>query len=553
MKKKLLILIVLSLPVFSVLLQPGYFTMHDDLQAVRQLEMDKCFADGQIPCRWVLDLGYGFGYPLFNFYPPLPYLVGQVYRAAGLSYIDVIKAVGVTGFILTSLFMFLLAREFWGDRGGFIASAVYTYAPYHSVDFYVRGAMNEFWAMAFYPVIFLFIYLLIKTNRSIYIPLLSLSVAGLMLSHNLMLMIFAPPAIIWAVFWVIREKRSASLVKLALSGIYALGLASFFTLPVLLEQQFVHVETLTIGYFNYLAHFLNLEQIFLRINWGYGESILGPADTMSFALGYLQWMLPVGVAASLLFIKKLRKDWLLIFMLLLFTLGALFFSHSKSTPLWIYFRPLQFLQFPWRFLTVAVFSASLISGAVGRILNKNTCIFLIALIIILNAGYFHPREWFPGMTDAQKFSGKSWNWQITGSIFDYLPIYAPMPPADPAGGDLGITSGVGRSARIKKSTNYQRYQIEILSDKAIVEIQTFHFPGWRVFLDGKPVVIDPARDPLLGRMLVDVERGSHELVAQFTHTPVRFFADVISLLSWLCLPVILWLTRKQPGSFVPAS
>ena len=45
------------------LLMPGYFPMHDDLQMMRQLEMDKCFRDGQIPCRWVPDMGYGYGFP----------------------------------------------------------------------------------------------------------------------------------------------------------------------------------------------------------------------------------------------------------------------------------------------------------------------------------------------------------------------------------------------------------------------------------------------------------------------------------------------------------
>ncbi|MGB6881820.1 MAG: hypothetical protein WBD86_00765, partial [Microgenomates group bacterium] len=56
----------------SLIFQSGYFNMHDDLQMMRQLEMEKCFKDFQIPCRWVPDMGYGFGFPLFNFYPPLP-------------------------------------------------------------------------------------------------------------------------------------------------------------------------------------------------------------------------------------------------------------------------------------------------------------------------------------------------------------------------------------------------------------------------------------------------------------------------------------------------
>src|SRR3989339_1073779 len=154
MKKTLLVVLLLTLPAFAWLIQPGYFPMHDDLQTTRLMEMEKCFRDGQIPCRWVLDLGYGFGYPLFNFYPPLPYLIGLPFRFMGLAYIDAIKIVGILGFVLCALNMYLLGRQLWGKKGGIISSLVYTYAPYHSVDLYVRGAMNEFWAMAFFPAIF---------------------------------------------------------------------------------------------------------------------------------------------------------------------------------------------------------------------------------------------------------------------------------------------------------------------------------------------------------------------------------------------------------------
>jgi len=365
--------------------------------------MEKCFRDGQIPCRWVLDLGYGFGYPLFNFYPPLPYLVGLPFRFMGLAYIDAIKIVGILGFVLCALNMYLLGRQLWGKKGGIISSLVYTYAPYHSVDLYVRGAMNEFWAMAFFPAIFYSSYRLIKTQSFRYVLLLALSISGLMLSHNLMLLIFAPVAVVWGLFWLFKFKKLSAIIPLAISVFWGFGLSAFFTLPVLFEQKFAHVETLTIGYFNFLAHFLDLRQILFRINWGYGESILGSGDTMSFALGYLQWIIPGLVLLSLLFSKKLREHKLLIFTLIIFTLGALFFSHSKSTPFWLKFKPLQFLQFPWRLLTVAVFSASLVSGAIGKTHTLKWLSGLFVLILLLNANYFRPRTWYVTMTDQEKF------------------------------------------------------------------------------------------------------------------------------------------------------
>ncbi len=272
----------------------------------------------------------------------------------------------------------------------------------------------------------------------------------------------------------------------------------------------------------------------MRINWGYGASVLGSGDEMSFALGYLQWILPALVLISVLFIKKLRENKLLILLLLLFTVTALFLSHYRSTPIWLKFKPLEFLQFPWRFLTLAVFSASFLSGAVIFV-NKKILSLLLLLLLLLNANYFRPRVWYPDMTDASKFSGDSLRLQVTASIFDYLPIYAPLPPPNPAGGDLGITGGEGTFTRLAKRSNFQQYEADITTSKATIELQTFYFPGWRVWLDGKEVKIDPSRDPLLGRMQIDVTSGRHLVTARFTNTPIRTFGNLLSLVSWLIL------------------
>lgn len=543
MKKSLLILLLLIIPSFALLFQKGYFSMHDDMQSIRQAKIDQCLADFQFPCRWSLGLGYGYGYPLFNYYPPLPYLIGQPFVWLGFQYIDVIKIVGIIGFALTAFFMYLLAREFWDEAGGVISAAFYTYAPYHSVDFYVRGAMNEFWAMAFYPAIFWASYRLIKDKSVKWIPWVSLSVAGLMLSHNPMLMIFAPALVIWCLFWVFKF-RSISLIRsirnLVISALWALGLAAFFTLPVLLETKFVSVWTLTSGYFNYLAHFLDLNQIFFKINWGYGESVYGPNDTMSFALGYLHWITPAVIIALAFFVKKLRFHLALILLLLLFTVTSLFMAHFKATPIWQAIKPLEFLQFPWRFLTLSVFFVSLLSGAAGLIFNRFIVSLLLLLLLLLNANYFRPRQWYPDMTDAQKFSGRSWQLLITSGIFDYLPIWAPFPPADPPGGDANITGGSYKTL-IKKS-NLQKYSVEVSQSQTTAEIQTYYFPGWKYWLDGKEIK-DYKLDSLLGRPQISIPQGTHELIARFTNTPIRTIGNTLSLAAWLVL-LIYFLKRK---------
>ena len=82
------LIVIFTIPTVWNLLKPGFFPMQDDLQAFRVQQMDKCLDDFQIPCRWVPDAGYRYGYPQFNYYPPFPYYVGVILHRVGFQYID---------------------------------------------------------------------------------------------------------------------------------------------------------------------------------------------------------------------------------------------------------------------------------------------------------------------------------------------------------------------------------------------------------------------------------------------------------------------------------
>lgn len=541
--KFLIIFLILLIPAVSWLLQPGFFPIHDDLQPMRQFELEKCLHDGQFPCRWVLDMGYGYGYPLFNFYPPLPYFVGQLFRTVGFSFVDTVKMVGIFGFVVSALGMYLLGKEFWGKKGGLISSVIFTYAPYHSVDFYVRAAVNEFWAMGFFSFVFWTTYKLVVSENKKWIPLISLSVAGIMLSHNPTLMIFTPFYLLWIIICWYRKKSIKSFWSLAIAGIWSLGLAAFFTLPVVFEQRFAHVETLVIGYFNYLAHFLDVKQMFFNINWGYGSSIYGPNDTMSFAIGYLQWILPLVIILITPFIKKLRENWIIVSFCIFSFAFSVLMMHWKATPVWQLLKPLEFLQFPWRLLTLTIFFASFMSGAI-ILISKKIWPILLMLTLLLNANYFKPREWWPDYGDKERFSGRQWQLLTTSGIFDYLPIYAPMPPADPPGGDVSILNGVGTFEKIEKKSNSQVFKVKIVSADATLELQTFYFPGWKIWLDGVEKAINPKRDPILGRIRINVPFGSHLVEAKFTNTPIRIIGNLLSVFAWGVL-VIYFIWKKK--------
>jgi hypothetical protein len=107
----LLLTLVLTWPLFK----SGYFTHHDDVQVIRLYEMNKCMPDFQIPCRWVPDLGGLYGYPLFNYYGPLPYYFGEIFYLLMGNLIVAAKI--MFGFTHHTMPSISLSEERWGRCG----------------------------------------------------------------------------------------------------------------------------------------------------------------------------------------------------------------------------------------------------------------------------------------------------------------------------------------------------------------------------------------------------------------------------------------------------
>src|SRR3990167_1872112 len=92
--------LLLSLWVIKPLFVNGFFPMHDDTQVARVFEMGKALRDGMFPVRWVPDLGYGYGYPIFNFYAPLSYYFGGFLTLLGFDALLATKIMMAVGILL---------------------------------------------------------------------------------------------------------------------------------------------------------------------------------------------------------------------------------------------------------------------------------------------------------------------------------------------------------------------------------------------------------------------------------------------------------------------
>ena len=99
----ILIVLVLSLGAIRGFLSPGLFPIHDETQVERVYQMSEALKDGQFPVRWVEDLGYGYGYPIFNFYAPLAYYFGGFLTLIGFNALVAAKLMMIFGILLSGV------------------------------------------------------------------------------------------------------------------------------------------------------------------------------------------------------------------------------------------------------------------------------------------------------------------------------------------------------------------------------------------------------------------------------------------------------------------
>lgn len=558
----LILSIVISLPIFA----PGFYTIHDDQQFARLFELDKSLKSGQIPPRWVQDLGFGFGYPLFIFYPPLVYLFGESFHLIGFGFINSIKLVYFISIFGSGLAMYILIRSYWGHLAALVASLFYIFAPYRALDIYVRGALAEAFSFVWLPLVIWSFRKLALPNESKFIFPAGVFLALLMITHNLILLPFLLFLSVFLAFLLFKvQEKIKFLFSTFLAITFGLSLSAFFWMPSLLEKKYTIVDQLlTINLASYKIHFVYPHQLW-NWPWGFGGSAPGLSDGISFKVGKIHII--VSVLALALAILHLVKDKvktkissedfqtaILFFVLFIF---SIFMTTFYSKPIWDYITPLWYLQFPWRFLVFTALFTSILAGSLVNSLKVPIfkiffSIILMIVLIIPNLKLFRPQYFRHGLTDSVVTSKDAINWDVSLSSFEYLPI----------GVDLEKTSLGTNTVKISKNQIPQN-RIEVLEGSAHIEIlentpskltfriqseaaskikaNIFNFPRWELKIDErKSDILD---NNGLKLITFNVPQGFHTVNIEFKNTLVRTFSNLITIMALFLL--VLFLTFKN--------
>ncbi len=594
--------VALSIFAIAPFLLPGYFWGANDARhhVYFLFEYDRVVQDGIWWPRWSPDFAFGYGYPFFNIYGPFSHFLAELLVHFGeVGYTAAVESVFGLSIAASAAAMYAYVRAWQGRAAGLVAALVYTYIPYHLLNLYVRANLAESMAMVWLP-------LCLWTVRQATVRKVAdaqgsyrwlfgaaVSYAGLMVTSNLVVVLFTPLLLLYAAVLILVYSRpksrpdgyvpwSARLLawlRTALMpgvGLLAgLGLSANFWLPMVLERQYVRVDQWFDGRYSFRGHFLYFFQLF-QPQWGFGSSEPGPNDLIGFQLGAIPLFLAI-VGIMLIGNLVRRQRWEILCFATVGT-ATTFFALTWGAFLWelpLVGSVLQFAQFPWRWLSITALCISILSGLAlhTRLVTAtrylNLPLLSILLLVLLSSYPYlqveirEPAEgpvslaalmrfqqsadeltgstrWvseIPTWSDAADYYvGQEQRGEPVRPVESLLDTSAPGFDYETLGGGTVAHSTVMEEVYFCTDYNRAAQSCSPRDDKVLV-FNHFYYPGWRAYLldrkHGEPIEelpVIPESTGTLGRMTVPVPPvGEGYILLRFEDTPPRIIGKWISL------------------------
>ena len=535
-----ILLLVLSIPSFFILLNRGFYEPHDLHHIADIYEMFRAFQSGQIPPRLGPDFSFGFGYPLFNFYYVLPFYLGAMFFALLGSLTLSFKLVMILTIIVSVYGMYLFLREYLDKFPAIVGAFLFLYTPYRAVEVYVRGAIGEALSLSLLPLVaWVFVKVAKKPTAKI-IAFASIITTIFFLSHNYLSFLSIPVIFIFVIPLIINSKnRKTIILSLITVVLIALGISAYWWLPALIEQKYIIATTP----FPLKDHFPFIKQLIIPF-WGYGASLWGPNDGLSFQIGLVNLAVILILTALVIFFKNNFKK--VTFQISLLVIGGFLlsfvFMNIRTLPLWQLIPFHDFIQFPWRLLFYTTFFTAIAASLSVQVFPKKVKYILGLFIIIagfaLTVNYFRPASIVYKSDNeylARFFANRSVSGETIGLSKDYigysedyllLPKWVEKRPISLPMSEIEVSNSA-------KVTNLQelnpiKWKADIVATSdSLITFNAYYFPGWRAEVDGKNTAIQIGNP--YGQIEVKVTPGKHTVEFLWLETPLRKVFDYISL------------------------
>lgn len=552
-------------PLLTPLLTPGIATTHDGfLHIQRLIALEAAASDGAAASRWLPDLAYGYGQPLLLYYAPLSYLPALALRSVGAGYSGSFETSSGLAVAFSALTMYLLGRALFGRLGAATAGIVYAALPYQMVDLYVRGALAESWAFVWMPLCALCLLRLARMGNLWWGAGLAVTLAGLVLTHNVTALLFLPALMLLTLVLATRNPATQSRWRMvglsAGSMAVGLGLSAWFWLPAIAERGLVHIEQ-TIEPDLFASFFLRGWPPFRP------DLLYDYQQPVSEALGYPIFWPQIGLVQTLVSIAGAIAVMRLHGVLRLVGIWALLLVVGGTL---VQLRPLEFLydlipllafvQFPWRFLAVigvgsAVLAGCLVEAAGPRILTQASLAVIVGVLSLLTATAQLRPEVTPvadrllSVETIIRAELADYGLGTTHSG-EYLPVSSGQRNANRLRKTMLDAGDDDRSAQPASSAfqiealdwRPDRITVSLTSTASTPEPLVFHqfaFDGWTAKIDGMSARALATGD--LGLLGVSVPPGAHTIEVHWSsaHTTMRRQGIVISAVALATLAFLL--------------
>ena len=583
-------LFILLLPAIQPLLTADFTCGYDNvLHLWRSLETDALLEHGLIYSRWQPHMALGFGYPMLLFNPPISPLLAALFHRLGLVWPAAVNGVFVTGTLLSAWTVWLLVREWWGDLAGLVAGVVMTTLPFHAYVNFHRASMSEALAWAFPALILWGLIRWQKYGQRWGLLASAGGLAALLLTHDASAYLFLPLPLATVVALALAHRSGRMLGRGLIALALGIGLAAFFWLPSILERS--HVQFDRVLDYPYAASFVALDYLLeppriidpTLINpWRpKGIGLLPAVLILLSPLTWLRGTLSSSVGGCLASARNLPAEavppaestgtrsrasrelrfWLAAVGLV--TMGYVAMALPYARLVWRLIPVLQYLHFPWRFLTPAAVGVAILAGAgahhvlrITHYASRFAPLVIISALILGSLGWLYPPHCdlpqpatLLGMLAYERTTN-----ELGGTFFnELLPVWVrEMPVEHTLDDDLNAgrepvrlrPETLPEGARIL-NTDYGPVEATIELDTPVpfrVRYLAFYYPGWRVTVDGDPVPIAPTEPN--GLISFDVPAGHHTIHVRFGETPLRLLADIISFLSLTILLVLIFRSSR---------
>lgn len=544
------------------ILMPGIHVGHDltfHLMRVEALAHDLKL--GIFPTRvsslW-LD-GYGYASSVyyndtFLYFPAILRLAGFTIEEAYKVYLFIVNLATIW------IAYFSFKKIFKKKETAYLVSIAYELSSYRMINLYVRAAVGEYTAMAFFPLVLLAIYCIYTedaSNWGIYkknIVYLTIGMSGIFQSHMLSTeMMIAILIVVCICFWKQTFRRNTLQIYI-ISAIWCLFINLWFIIPFL--DSYLRDMTQIKVIVSYITRKLQADGVYISQLFSFFAKPFGVSneiieERMMITPGLV--LMTACVAGVIFILKKINDRKVVIFTLS----SVIFLTLSTNLFPWDFLiektalgKTISQIQFPWRWMAIGTLTLSALFGFILETekipwIQKNyTVIATGSLIVMIGMMSVFSSQYISGAT-TDKFYDTAQLSSMSIGKGEYL-LYEKKLPTPEDITDSIITENA--TVEIKEKTELKTvFQVTTEKNGAAITLPILNYYGYKV-MDSTGNNLETKKDDL-GRIKIEFpESYADTIIIQYKEPISWKVCELISAVSTIAfVGYIIRRSRKQKG------